>query len=250
MMHRITLEICVDSLASLEAAVAGGADRIELCAALSEGGLTPSYGFMRAAQNYDIPIHAMIRPRGGDFCYAQTEIDLMCADIATAKKLGLAGVVLGVAKADDTLDLDVLSALRSAANGMECTLHRVIDLTPDPVAALEQAINLRMDRILTSGGALTALEGTELIAQMVKVANGRIEIMPGSGISSTNLEQIWAATNVKDFHASCADWQRSSSGKVEAMAFTSELGMRQTQVEFVSDMRNVADSIQTELAYV
>ncbi len=176
-MTAIKLEVCVDSVASLEAAVAGGANRIELCAALSEGGLTPSFGFMQAATAFDVLTHVMVRPRGGDFCFTQAELDVMCADIAAAKQLGLAGVVLGVAKHDDTLDLDALAKLRAAATNIECTLHRVVDLTPDILEATEQAIGLRFDRILTSGGAQKAQDGIASIAAMARQAAGRIEIM-------------------------------------------------------------------------
>jgi len=246
-MPKCTFEVCVDNLASLDAAVAGGADRIELCAALSEGGLTPSAGFMQAASASNTSVHAMIRPRGGDFCYSHVEIDLMCADIAQAKQFGLQGVVLGAATAKDELDHDALARLRGAADGIECTIHRVIDLTPDPISAAQQAIGLGMDRILTSGGALKAIDGLDVIAQMVRVAGGRIDIMPGSGVSVTNVERILAATGVKDIHASCSDWQRSVSGRVEAMAFTSEQGVRQTITNLVEQMRAKVDSVREEL---
>jgi len=249
-VNNIKLEICVDSLASLGAAVAGGAQRIELCAALSEGGLTPSYGFMRAATSFDVSVHAMIRPRGGDFCYTQAEIDIMCADIAEAKRLGLAGVVLGVAKADDTLDLDALSKLRHEASGIECTLHRVVDLTPDPIVAVEQAISLGIDRILTSGGALTALDGVDQIAKMVAASKGRVDIMPGSGINLSNALKVMRATGVNDIHASCSDWRQSASGRVEAMSFTSQQGTRQTILKNVSDLKAIVDSVSVRVANV
>ncbi|WP_299346412.1 copper homeostasis protein CutC [uncultured Maritalea sp.] len=249
-MAGVILEICVDSLASLEAAVAGGANRIELCAALSEGGLTPSYGFMRAAQRFDVCVHAMIRLRGGDFCYSTAEIDIMCADIVQAKSLGLAGVVLGVARADNRLDLDALAKLRSAASGMECTLHRVIDLTPDPVAAVQQARSVGIDRILTSGGAKTAIEGKDTIAQMVEAAKEQLEIMPGSGVDLSNVETLLGIAGINNIHASCSAWQKSSSGKVEAMSFTPAQGVRQTITKNVSNLRQLIDSVRLEVANV
>lgn len=248
-MSAIKLEICVDSIASLNAAAAGGADRIELCTALSEGGLTPSFGFMQAAAALDVSTHVMIRPRGGDFCYSQAEIDVMCADIATAKQLGLAGVVLGVANHDDTLDLDALAKLRAAATDMQCTLHRVVDLTPDIFEATEQAIGLGFDRILTSGGAKNAQDGKTSIAEMVHLAAGRIEIMPGSGVTVQNVNGIIAATGVCDVHASCSEAKFSHSGKVEEMAFSAPDGVRMTSRQLVEKMRAKVDSVGLEAAH-
>ena len=127
----VRIEVCVDSAASLSAAVAGGADRVELCAALALGGLTPSAGFMAQAAGYGVPVLAMIRPRAGDFVFSTDEVAQMLTDIAAARAAGLAGVVLGASLPDGRLDRDMLAQLMRAAKGMDCTLHRAFDLTPD-----------------------------------------------------------------------------------------------------------------------
>ena len=198
------LEVCVDTIDGAIAAQAGGADRIELCAALSEGGLTPSTGLMVAAAGLDVPSYAMIRPRSGLFVYSEAEIQVMLDDIAAVKEADLAGVVLGAQTPDGTLDTRVLGRLLAAAEGLGATLHRVIDIVPDPLAALEQAIALGFERVLTSGGAAAAVEGTEMIRAMVQQAAGRITIMPGSGLTEDNISDFVAQTGVVEVHASCA----------------------------------------------
>ncbi|GHE92807.1 copper homeostasis protein CutC [Aliiroseovarius zhejiangensis] len=199
-----TLEICVDTIDGAIAAQAGGADRIELCAALSEGGLTPSAGLMVAASRLDIPCYAMIRPRSGLFVYSDADVQLMLDDLAAVKEADLAGVVLGAQKPDGTLDTAVLGLLLAAAEGLGATLHRVIDVVPDPLAALDQAIALGFERVLTSGGAATAVEGADRIQAMIRHAAGRIAIMPGSGLTDGNISDFVAQTGVREVHASCA----------------------------------------------
>ena len=174
-MERIGLEICVDTLEGARAAEAGGADRVELCAALSEGGLTPSAGLMRAAAGLGIPAVAMIRPRSGLFHFSEDEIGIMLADVECARTTGLAGVVLGVQGADGALDAAALARLCEAAAGMETSLHRVIDVVPDIFEALEQAIALGFARVLTSGGAAEAPEGEAVIADMVGLSGRQLE---------------------------------------------------------------------------
>ncbi|MGJ8527854.1 copper homeostasis protein CutC [Maritalea sp.] len=249
-MSKITLEVCVDSLASLKAAKDGGADRIELCAALSEGGLTPSAGFMRAAKELGISTHAMIRPRGGDFCYSAQELQLMLQDIEYATQVGLDGVVVGASLENDQLDLVALEQLRLAAGQMECTLHRAIDLTPNPVAAVEQVIEIGFTRILTSGGKKTATDGAKTIAEMNDISAGRIQIMPGSGISSQNAVSILNITNANALHASCSKWSTTASEQAIAMGFAHENGARETSVDTVKTLRKTVDSFVREAAYV
>lgn len=202
-MKRATLEVCVDDLVGLEACLSGGADRIELCSALALGGLTPSRGFMRTAVSAEMPVYAMIRPRDGDFCYSSREIDIMCDDIACAKDSGLAGVVFGAATEDARLDLHALSRLTRAAEGMACTLHRVVDVLDDPATAVESAIELGIDRVLSSGGATAAVEGIEELAQMHSQAAGKVEIMAGAGVTAENVRTIARSTGIRSFHASC-----------------------------------------------
>ncbi|NRA98307.1 MAG: copper homeostasis protein CutC [Rhodobacteraceae bacterium] len=201
-MTRPLLEVCIDSRASAMAAIRGGADRIELCAALSEGGVTPSAGFMREAASWPVPVYAMIRPRGGDFTYSDAEVAIMEEDIAFARSCGLAGVVFGAALGG-ALDTAGLRRLGQAAGTMGMTLHRVVDTLPDPTAAISAAIDFGFERILTSGGAATAQTGAATIAEMVARANGRISIMPGAGVTPENAAGILRKTNASEIHASC-----------------------------------------------
>lgn len=203
MPKHVTFEVCIDRPDSLSAAIAGGADRIELCAALGLGGLTPSAGLINAAANSNIPCHAMIRPRAGDFVLRSGDLDAMLADIAAVKQAGLAGVVLGVSRENGELDANALQTLVDAADGMQTTLHRAFDLTPDAEAALETAIELGFDRVLTSGQAPAAPAGTGVLAQLVTIAANRIEIMAGGGVTVVNVPDL-IATGVDGIHSSCS----------------------------------------------
>lgn len=200
---RVILEVCVDTIDGARAAERGGADRIELCSSLSEGGLTPTAGLMRAAAMLPVPCYAMIRPRSGLFHFSDVEVDIMLADIAVARDAGLAGVVLGAQQDDGGLNLPVLSRLVGAAGDLGTTLHRVIDVVPDPLVALDQAIDLRFERVLTSGAMPFAPDGVPLIAEMVKRASGRVAIMPGCGLTPENVLGVIAATGVGEVHAAC-----------------------------------------------
>ncbi|MGR3614737.1 MAG: copper homeostasis protein CutC [Paracoccaceae bacterium] len=197
------LEVCVDTLEGAKAAVAGGATRIELCSSLSEGGLTPSAGLMKAASGLPVPSHAMIRPRSGLFYFTEPDIDVMLEDVATARQAGLAGVVLGVQNADDELDVQILKRLIDAAGPLDTTLHRVIDVVPNPLNALEQAIGLGFKHILTSGAQPLAPDGIDLIVEMVGRAAGRTSIMPGCGLTPANVTDLVRRTNVQEVHAAC-----------------------------------------------
>lgn len=197
-------EICVDSPRSLLVAAAAGVDRIELCSALGVGGLTPSAGLIEQARRCAVPCHAMIRPRGGDFVFDTHDQAACLVDIATAKFAGLAGVVIGVAQIDGRLNVDLLSEQIRAAEGMQVTLHRVFDLTPDPFEALEIAVALGVTRILTSGQAQSAGCGAPLITDLVTRAAGRIEIMAGGGVTPENAATLMAS-GVDALHASCSE---------------------------------------------
>lgn len=203
MKRGIRIEVCVDSPAGLEVAVARGADRIELCARLDIGGVTPSPNFMGKAAGLPVEVRAMIRPRGGDFVYSSTEVDRMLADMEAARALGLAGVVFGAAKADGQLDEVVLARLLAQAKGMGCTLHRVIDDTPDPVAATAIARDLGFDTVLSSGGAATAPQGLATLAAMV--ATPGITVMPGAGLTRQNANGVCTATRCRWIHGSFRD---------------------------------------------
>lgn len=200
----IVLEVCVDSIDGVFAAIKGGAGRVELCSSLSEGGLTPSAGLMQAAAALPVPCFALIRPRSGLFRFSEAEAEIMLADIAMAQKAGLAGVVLGAQDAKGGLNMPLLARLTGAAGGMGKTLHRVIDVVPQPLVALEQAIDLGMERVLTSGAEPLAPDGVKLIAQMVAQAGARISVMPGCGLTSENVAGVIAATGVQEVHAACS----------------------------------------------
>jgi len=213
----ILLEVCVDDSAGLGAALRGGAGRVELCSALAIGGLTPSAGLMQAAAFAGRPVMAMIRPRAGNFIWSTEDLRLMRADIAAARAAGMAGVVLGASRPDGRLDEWMLSALIAEADGMDTTLHRCFDLTPDKSAALETAINLGFSRILTSGGATRAPDAADALATLIAQAGPRITIMPGAGISPATLPAL-AHLPLREVHASCSMAQPETDA-VAAMGF-------------------------------
>lgn len=202
-MTRLTLEVCVDTLEGAIAAADNGANRIELCASLSEGGLTPSSGFMQAAAKLPVPVYAMIRPRGGTFVCSEAEKDLMIADIKAAEAIGLAGIVIGATTPDGRLDGAFLKAAL-ASTRLKATLHRAFDTLSDPRSGLEEAIGLGFERILTSGQALTAVEGADVIAALTRSASGRIAIMAGAGVTAANIDMLVGKTGVREVHASCS----------------------------------------------
>jgi copper homeostasis protein len=213
----VRLEVCVDSAEGLAEAVAGGADRIELCAALALGGLTPSAGLMALAAQCRVPVVAMIRPRAGDFVWTDAEVAMMEAEIATVRAAGLAGVVLGASLPDGRLDVRVLRRLVVASTGLDLVLHRCIDLVPDMDAALEEAVALGFHRILTSGGEATAEAGAAQIAALVVRAAGRIAIMPGSGVTPDNAGML-KGLGIAEIHASCSV-STPLAGRVVEMGF-------------------------------
>ena len=202
-MPDIKLEICVDDAFGLAAAIAGGADRIELCGALTIGGITPSAGLMELAAASGVPAYPMIRSRTGDFVFGPRDVAVMKGDIRAARAHGLTGVVLGANRPDGSLDIPVIADLVAEAQGLDLTLHRAIDLCTDVEEAVEQAVALGFNRILSSGGALKAPDGVERLATMFRAARGRLIIMPGSGLSAETLPRI-ASLPLTEVHGSCA----------------------------------------------
>ncbi len=197
------LEICVETAQGVLAAEAARADRVELCACLDLGGLTPSAGLMRFAVESGVAARALIRPRAGSFLYDADEIRIIERDIDAARELGLSGVVIGAALADARLDADRLARLVERCGPLGRTLHRVFDLTPDPFEALETAIALGFDRILTSGQETTAQAGAPLLARLAKAAEGRITLIAAAGITPANVCALLDAAQVPEVHASC-----------------------------------------------
>ncbi len=199
-------EICANSVASCKAAQEGGADRVELCAGIPEGGTTPSYGMIRSArESISIGLNVIIRPRGGDFLYSEEEIQEMIYDIRTAKELGADGLVFGCLRPDGTVDTDVMKRLMDAAGNTPVTFHRAFDHCSDPFQALEDIIALGCARILTSGCRPTAAEGVELLAALVEKAGDRIIIMPGCGVNEGNIENTARLSGAREFHFSARE---------------------------------------------
>lgn len=197
------LEICCDSVQSAVAAQAGGASRVELCANLLEGGTTPSHGLLALCREaISIDLHVLIRPRGGDFCYDELELEVMRRDILSAKQIGADGVVLGLLRPDGSVDKRGMQELLVLARPLRVTFHRAFDMASDPLAALEDVISLEADYLLTSGQQATASAGQELIAKLVRQAADRIAIMPGAGVTEENIRELAAATGASDFHSS------------------------------------------------
>ncbi len=203
-MKPYILEVCAGDIDSVIAAQQGGATRIELCSALSEGGLTPSAGLVTQACLLGITVFALIRPRGGDFLYSPEEVETMVTDIKILKQLGVDGVVIGCLKDDGSIDIDACRKLVDAASGLNITFHRAFDRCRDPKVALEQIIDLGCNRLLTSGQQATAADGVDLIKELVQQANGRICIMPGCGVNAQNAAQILKYTGATEIHASAS----------------------------------------------
>ncbi|MGF0537682.1 copper homeostasis protein CutC [Agrobacterium sp. ES01] len=232
------LEVCVDNAEGLDAAIAGGAGRIELCSALALGGLTPSMGLMALAAKAPVPVHALIRPRAGDFAFSISELAVMRTDIDAARTAGLAGVVIGASTRNGALDEGALTALVQTAEGMDLTLHRAFDLTPDPFQAMELAISLGFKRILTSGCERTAIEGKKLLSELNGMSRGRISIMPGSGIRADNAATLLKGLSVSEVHASCSVPIAHAHSKLVNMGFVST-HERQTDAHAVAALKSV-----------
>lgn len=210
---KTTLEICIDSVASAMAAQQGGADRVELCDNLVEGGTTPSYGMIqRVKQRCNLDLMVIIRPRGGDFLFDEDEKQVMLEDIAMVKKLGVDGVVIGALTSDAEIDVEMTRELLAAADGMDVTFHRAFDMVRDQSEALETLIEIGVKRVLTSGGAATVPEGVDQIKSLVEQANGRIELMPGGGVKLNNAREVVDHTGVKQMHTTASEKTQSSMG--------------------------------------
>ncbi|MCW4116448.1 copper homeostasis protein CutC [Aurantimonas sp. MSK8Z-1] len=238
------LEICVDDAAGLDAAVAGGADRIELCAALGLGGLSPSEALLQAARGCPVPVYAMVRPRAGDFLWSDAELGVMAAEIARVRALGLAGVVLGAA-ADapgTALDMPALARLSQAAEGLGRTLHRVIDLLPSRTPVLADVAALGFERVLTSGGATAALAGLEDLAAQVAAAPPGLAVMPGGGIRPDNVAAVLRRSGAREVHASASAARSDVPAVLTAFGFA-PAEPRRTDAATVRALRQAIDAL-------
>jgi copper homeostasis protein len=198
----VLLEIAVESVGAARAAERGGAHRIELCAHLNIGGITPSSKLQRAVRSaVRIPIHVLIRSRDGNFLYSKSETEIMKQQIETAKHVGMNGVVLGVLKADQSVDVETTRELVLHAGPLPVTFHRAFDETPDLRQSLEDVCSTGATRILSSGGAKDALSGALALRSLVQEAGDRISVMPGGGIRSGNLSELLRATRAREFHS-------------------------------------------------
>ncbi len=203
MSQLILLEICVFNIATAIAAANAGADRLELCENYSNGGTTPSYGYLKMArEKISIPIFPMIRPRSGDYYHSSDEIEIIKKDILLCKELGFEGVVFGLLNKDGSIDEDNTARLVEAAYPLEVTFHRAFDRSTNSLDAVELLINCGCTRILTSGQMPKIIEGLDLVKQMVDIANGRIIILPASGLNSYNVANIITTTGVTEVHTS------------------------------------------------
>ena len=197
------LEICVDSIESAINAQIAGADRVELCANLTEGGTTPGFGTICVTRNnLTIGLHVLIRPRGADFLYSDPEYDIMRRDIDACGECGVDGIVLGILEAGGAIDIERTAKLIEFARPMSVTFHRAFDMCNDPFKGLEDVIAAGAHRLLTSGQSDNADKGAKLISQLIGIAGKRIIIMPGSGINDSNIAGIAKITGAREFHLS------------------------------------------------
>ncbi len=206
-MNHYQFEVCANSVESCLAAQAGGADRVELCAGIPEGGTTPSYGDIATARELLLRtrLHVIIRPRGGDFLYTPVEQRIMLKDIENARRLGADGVVFGCLTPEGDIDIALMKQLLEAAQGMSVTFHRAFDVCRQPKQALETLIQLGCQRILTSGAQPTAEQGIPLLKELQAQADGRIILLAGCGVNENNIARIAGETGIREFHFSARE---------------------------------------------
>jgi copper homeostasis protein len=243
-------EVVVYNIESALKAQEGGADRIELCDNPAEGGTTPSPGLVEVVrQNVSMDVYVMIRPRGGDFCYSRYEFHAMKRDIFQFQKLGVDGFVFGILNPDGTLDKARCKELIEKARPLRCTCHRAFDMTRDPFEALDDCIEVGFERILTAGQRPKALEGADLIRQLVESAGDRIKIMPGSGVNEQTVAEILKKTRAKEIHFSATSERKSSmtfrNEAITAMGEqeSSEFLLRTVDPDRVRAMRKLAEGL-------
>ncbi len=234
------LEICVGSLQSALAAQLGGADRIELCDNLAEGGTTPSFGMLvQCKKLLKIPFFPIIRPRGGDFIISKDEFEIMKEDVLCCREIGCEGIVIGILRKDGSIDADRSSELIALAGAMQITFHRAFDRCNDLKRGLEDIIELGCHRVLTSGGKEYAYEGIERLKSLVIQAGSRITIMPGSGINELNLLEIAQETSAHEFHSTAKKLMQYEIDPINDEPYRS----LETSVDTVSRLKEILSSI-------
>lgn len=246
--HRL-LEICLDSVESAVNVERGGADRVELCAGLPEGGTTPSAGMIAAVRkNTSIGLQVMIRPRGGDFCYSADEFSIMQRDILIAKQLGANGVVFGLLTLEGRIDKPRMKQLVELSRPLKVTCHRAFDMSADLPQALEDLIELRIDRVLTSGSQRSAIDAMPTLKQLVQNAEGQIQVMACGEISISNVKAVVNYTGVGEIHAglgeSVASAMRFKNSRIDMGSLTGGEYQRTVVSEHsVRELRAALDSV-------
>lgn len=236
-MSKITLEICCGSFEDAKAAQDGGADRIELNSALYLGGLTPSLGtLLLAKEQCTIPVVAMVRPRGGGFCYSEAEFEVMLRDARILLEHGADGIVFGFLHSDTTLDTKRTAQMVELIHsyGKEAVFHRAIDCVMDIDHGLQQLIELKVDRVLTSGGRNTAWEGREVIARLQQKYGDQIEILPGAGLRKENALDFLAVAGTTQLHSSCKGYHTDPTAKGAHVSYAYNTGEHEMDVEVVN----------------
>lgn len=218
-MGRVLVEAAVESVMAVDAAELHGADRIELCADLDAGGVTPALSLLEATlRRTGLPVHVMIRPRPGNFVYAEPEVDLMCAAAAAARAAGAAGIVTGALRQDRSLDVEALERIRATATPLAVVFHRAFDELARPLEALEGLVQLGLAGVLTAGGGATAADGIPRIRELAHLARGRIDIIAGGSVSEDNVVRIVRAAEVPAVHARCEGDGNRIRGITRALA--------------------------------
>ena len=240
------VEVCANGVESCIAAQEGGADRVELCAGIPEGGTTPSYGEIKVARRVltTTRLHVIIRPRGGDFLYSDLEVERMAVDIAICRELGVDGVVFGCLNADGTIDKEKNRYLMACSQGMSVTMHRAFDRAVHPEQALEDVIALGYDRILTSGQHPKAEQGIDLLARLHRQAAGRIILMAGSGVTEQNIRRIHEETGLTEFHFSGREPYPSAMHYVNPDLYMGCPGANEASLDYTTARRVTATIAQ------
>lgn len=239
MRENFKFEVCANGVESCLAAQEGGADRVELCAGIPEGGTTPSYGEIKIARRMltDTRLHVIIRPRGGDFLYTPLELERMEEDIRMARELGADGVVFGCLSKDGSIDHEANRRLMAQSGDMSVTFHRAFDRCRNPHVALEELIAIGFNRILTSGQQPTAQQGTPMLRQLNEQSRGRITILAGCGVNENNIHDIRMYTGIHEFHFSARTPVKSRMEHIDNNVYMGAKGTDETSLEVTSPQR-------------